>query len=211
MALNQIFNHFPRKIKNIKNEYSEKIILNWKYFAYLFLAIIFYAVFIIITNLVDKKNKIESQNFNSIIESKEFSNVSNFFLSKINSPYKEVEYLIQNNDSIEKILKKLKINSADIQSISNNLKEKKLTNIYAGRKLSLVLKKREDGSNTIVNLVYPVNNTLSIEIRKVQNNFDIKENVLQLYKKEVVIKNQIKNNLYSAAVDVGIEPNIYQF
>ncbi len=208
MALNQIFNHFPRKIKNIKNEYSEKITLNWKYFAYLFLAIIFYAVFIIITNLVDKKNKIESQNFNSIIESKEFSNVSNFFLSKINSPYKEVEYLIQNNDSIEKILKKLKINSADIQSISNNLKEKKLTNIYAGRKLSLVLKKREDGSNTIVNLVYPVNNTLSIEIRKVQNNFDIKENVLQLYKKEVVIKNQIKNNLYSAAVDVGIEPNI---
>ncbi len=208
MALNQIFNHFPRKLKNIKNEYSEKITLNWKYFAYLFLAIIFYAVFIIITNLVDKKNKIESQNFNSIIESKEFSNVSNFFLSKINSPYKEVEYLIQNNDSIEKILKKLKINSADIQSISNNLKEKKLTNIYAGRKLSLVLKKREDGSNTIVNLVYPVNNTLSIEIRKVQNNFDIKENVLQLYKKEVVIKNQIKNNLYSAAVDVGIEPNI---
>ena len=72
----------------------------------------------------------------------------------------------------------------------------------------MVLKKREDGSNTIVNLVYPVNNTLSIEIRKVQNNFDIKENVLQLYKKEVVIKNQIKNNLYSAAVDVGIEPNI---
>ena len=70
----------------------------------------------------------------------------------------------------------------------------------------MVLKKREDGSNTIVNLVYPVNNTLSIEIRKVQNNFDIKENVLQLYKKEVVIKNQIKNNLYSAAVDVGIEP-----
>ena len=82
MALNQIFNHFPRKLKNIKNEYSEKITLNWKYFAYLFLAIIFYAVFIIITNLVDKKNKIESQNFNSIIESKEFSNVSNFFFIK---------------------------------------------------------------------------------------------------------------------------------
>ena len=208
MALNQIFNHFPRKIKNIKNEYSEKITLNWKYFAYLFLAIIFYAVFIIITNLVDKKNKIESQNFNSIIESKEFSNVSNFFLSKINSPYKEVEYLIQNNDSIQKILKKLKINPADIQSISNNLKERKLTNIYAGRKLSVVLKKQEDGSNTIVNLVYPVNNTLSIEVRKVQNSFNIKENILQLYKKEVVVKNKIKNNLYSAAVNAGIEPNI---
>ena len=28
------------------------------------------------------------------------------FISKINSPYKEIKYLIQNNDSIEKILKK---------------------------------------------------------------------------------------------------------
>ena len=208
MALNQIFNLFPRKIKNIKNKYTEKIILNWKYFAYLLIAIIFYAIFVIVTNLVDKKNEIESQNFNSIVKSKEFSNISNFFLSKINSPYKEVEYLIQNNDSIQKILKKLKINQADIQSISSNLKERKLTNIYAGRKLSLVLKKQEDGSNTIVHLVYPVNNTLSIEVRKVQNSFSIKENILQLYKKEVVVKNQIKNNLYSAAVDAGIEPNI---
>ena len=208
MALNQIFNLFPKKIKNIKNEYNGKIILNWKYFAYLLVAIIFYAIFIIITNFVDKKNKIENQNIDSIMESKEFSNVSNFFLSKINSPYKEIEYLIQNNDSIEKILKKLKINNTDIQLISNNLKKRKLTNIFAGRKLTLVLKKQEDGSNTIVNLVYPVNNTLSIEVRKAQDSFSIKENILQLYKKEVVVKNQIRNNLYSAALDVGVEPNI---
>ena len=40
----------------------------------------------------------------------------------------------------------------------------------------------------LVNLLYPVNNTLSIEIRKSQNNFIIKENILKLYKKEVVIK-----------------------
>ncbi len=208
MALNQIFNLFPRKIKNIKNGYNGKKILNWKYFAYLLVAIIFYAIFIIITNFVDKKNKIESQNIDSIMESKEFSNVSNFFLSKINSPYEEIEYLIQNNDSIEKILKKLKINTTDIQLISNNLKKRKLTNIYAGRKLSLVLKKQEDGSNTIVNLVYPVNNKLSIEVRKAQDSFNIKENILQLYKKEVVVKNLIRNNLYSSALDVGVEPNI---
>ena len=207
MALNQIFNLFPRKIKSIKNEYTEKIILNWKYFAYLLIAIIFYAIFIIVSNLVDKKNELESQNFNSIVESEEFSNVSNFFFSKINSPYKEVEYLIQNNDSIQKILKKLKINPADIQSISNNLKERKLTNIYAGRKLSVVLKKQEDGSNTIVNLVYPVNNTTVLRSEK----FKIVLILKKIYSsciKEVVVKNKIKNNLYSAAVNAGIEPNI---
>ena len=36
----------------------------------------------------------------------------------------------------------------------------------------------------------------------------VKENILKLYKKEVVIKQTIKNNLYSSAIDAGVEPNI---
>jgi murein DD-endopeptidase MepM/ murein hydrolase activator NlpD len=143
-----------------------------------------------------------------IVTSKEFLNLSDYFLSKINSPYKEIKYLIQNNDSIEKILKKLDVNKNDIKIISNNLKQKKLTNIYAGRTLSIILKKLNDGSNTVVNLVYPVNNTLNIEIRKSQNNFIVKENILKLYKKEIVVKNKIKNNLYSSAIEADLEPNI---
>jgi len=158
--------------------------------------------------LIDQKNKIESQNLNSLIKSEEFSSLSGYFISKINSPYKEVKYLIQSNDSIEKILKKLDISANDIKIISRNLKEKNLTNIYADRTLSLVLKKLDDGSNTVVNLIYPVNNTLNIEIRKSHNDFIVKENILKLYKKEVVIKNKIKNNLYSSAIEAGIEPNI---
>ena len=70
------------------------------------------------------------------------------------------------------------------------------------------MKKLNDGSNSVINIVYPVNNTLSIEIRKSQNNFIVKENVLKLYKKEVVVKNEIKNNLYSSAVNAGLEPNV---
>ena len=85
-----------------------------------------------------------------------------YLISKINNPYEEVKYLIQNNDSIEKNLKKLKIKANDIKIISNNLKQKKLTNIYAGRTLLLVLKKLDDESNSVVNLIYPINNTLNI-------------------------------------------------
>ncbi len=208
MALNQIFNHFPKIIRNFKDDNFVRKKLNLKYFAYFFLVFVFYIIFIVISNLYEKKNNIESQNLNSIIESNEFSSVGNYFISKLKSPYKEVNYLIKNNDSIEKILKTLEINSSDIKIISNNLKQKKLTNIYAGRQLSIVIKKLDNGSNSVVNLIYPVNNTLSIEIRKTQNDFIIRENVLQLYKKEVVVKNEIKNNLYSAATEVNIEPNI---
>ena len=208
MPLNQIFNQFPKIFKHFKNTGRFYKLLSWKYFIYLFSILLFYSVFIIISNLIDRKKKIEDQNLNTVVKTEEFSKLSSYFISKINSPYKEVQYSIKKNDSIEKILKKYAIRANDIRIISNNLKQKNLINIYAGRKLSLVLKKLDDGSNTVVNLIYPINNTLSIEIRKNQNNFIIKENILQLYKKEVVIKNVIKNNLYSAAIDAGIEPNI---
>jgi len=208
MALNQIFNYFLKIFKTSKVGGGNYKVLSWKYFLYFFSIIIFFTIFVIISNLINHKNKLESQNLNSVVASKEFSNLSHYFLSKINSPYKEIEYLIQNNDSIEKILKKLDINSNDIKIISNNLKQKKLTNIYAGRTLSIVLKKLNNGSNTVVNLVYPINNTLSIEIRKNKDNFIVKENILKLYKKEVVIKNEIKSSLYSAAIKSKIEPNI---
>jgi len=157
---------------------------------------------------LNKKIEENKNNFTEITKSSEFSNLTNYFISKINSPYEEVSYTIKNNDTIEKILKNYKIKSIDIKKISTKLKEKKLSNIYSGRKLSLIYKKLEDKSNTVINLIYPVSNTSSIEIRSTQDNFQVKENILQLYKKEVVARNVIKNNLYSSAVAVNVEPNI---
>jgi len=158
--------------------------------------------------LINKKNIETKNNLTEIAESNGFSNLTNYFISKINSPYEEVNYVIKNNDTIEKILKNYSIKSDDIKKISTKLKEKDLSNIYSGRKLSLIYKKLEDSTNTVVNLIYPVSNTSSIEIRSTQNNFIVKENILQLYKKEVVVRNVITNNLYSSAVAVNVEPNI---
>ena len=170
--------------------------------------IIFSGVFFISFNLIHKKNTENISNFKEITENNEFLNLTNFFISKINSPYEEIEYVIKNNDTVEKILKKYKIRDEDIKKISLKLKEKKLANIYSGRKLSIILKKLEDGSKTIINFLYPINSTTSVEVRNIQNNFTVKENILQLYKKEVVVKKVITNNLYSSAVSSGVEPNI---
>jgi len=169
---------------------------------------IFSLVFFITSNLINEKNEQNKSNLKEITKTNDFLNLTNFLKSKINSPYEEVNYVIKNNDTVEKILKQFKVRNEDIRNISLKLKAKKLTNIYSGRKLSLILKKLEGGSNTIVNFVYPINNTTSVEIRKYQNSFLVKENILQLYRKEVVVKNFIKNNLYSSAVDSGIEANI---
>jgi len=210
MTLIQKINNFVRKKYNLFSIVSSKNlqIQNFKPIFLISFIIIFSGIFFISSNLIHKKNKENVNNIKEITENNEFSNLVNLFISEINSPYEEIEYVIKNNDTVEKILKKYKIRDEDIKKISLKLKEKKLTNIYSGRKLSIVLKKLEDGSKTIVNILYPINNTTSIEIRKAQDYFTVKENILQLYRKEVVVKNIITNNLYSSAISSGIEPNI---
>ncbi len=208
MAINQILENLLKLIKVKKVNNSLSFFKNLRLVLYLVTFSMFLLIFIFINDLINKKQVNESNNLSSVVKSEEFKNLGDYLVSKINSPYTEVEYLIQNNDSVEKILKKFNVNASDIKKISINLKEKKLTNIYKNRKLLIVLKQLEDKTNTVVNLVYPKSNTSNIEIRKSEDNFIIHENILQLYKKEVVVKNKIKNNLYSAAIEAGLEPNI---
>ena len=164
--------------------------------------------FFTISNVVSNKNVQNKNNVEDITRTNEFSNLTNFFISKINSPYKEIKYVIKNNDSIEKILKKIDVRNKDVKIISTKLKQKKLSNIYVGRELNIVLKKLPNESHTVVNLIFPISNTSSIEVRKSNDEFIIKENILRLNKREVVVKAVINNNLYSSAVKKGIEPNI---
>ena len=208
MTLNDFFNRFPKTqaIFRLKDDSFKSSYFN--YFLYPSIIVIFLTIFMVLINTFNEKKRSEIKNLNAVIETTEFKNLGHFLFSKINSPYTEIEYLIQNRDSVEKILKKFKINSIDTKNISKILKEKKLANIYAGRKLSLIIKKKDNKTNSVVNLIYPVNNTLSIEIRKNKDSFILKENFIKLNKKEVVLKGEIKNNLYSSAVEAGIEPNI---
>ena len=134
----------------------------------IFISVLFY----ISTNLINKKNISNTNNLKEISKNNEFYNLANFLISKLNSPYKEINYIIQKNDTVEKILKKFKVKNDDIREITIKLKEKKLANIYSGRKLSLILKKQENEFSTLVNLVYPISNTTSIIVRKSKNNYD---------------------------------------
>ena len=210
MAIIQFFSSFYKKNSNFLAILKKNKIGIFTFHPLIILSsiVFIFILFFITLNLVNSKNTSNRNNLKQVTNSGDFTNLTNYFISKINSPYKEVSYVIKNNDTIEKILKNYNIKNDDVKKISTKLKEKKLSNIYSGRKLSLIYKKLADQSNTVVNLIYPVSNTSSIEIRNTKNNFIVKENILQLYKKEVVVRNVIKNNLYSSAVDVGVEPNI---
>ena len=211
MTIIEIFNDFIRsKLKfRYDSKFSKVKNLNLNLVFLLVLISLVTITFFSVSNYISAKNlKNQKKNFKDLSNTDEFSNLTNYFISKISSPYGEIEYLIQKNDSIEKILNKFEMNNKDIKFISTKLKQKKLSNIYSGRKLKLVFKKLENNNKTVINLVYPISNTSSIEIRKYKDDYIVKENILKLYKKEVVVKSSIKNNLYNSAINSNIEPNI---
>ena len=126
MTLIQKIRNFVKKRYNLFSTISLKSIQikNSNPITLISIIFIFSGLFFVSSNLIDKKNKENSDNLKEISENNEFSNLANFFISKINSPYEEVEYVIKNNDTVEKILKKYEIRNEDIKKISLKLKEK---------------------------------------------------------------------------------------
>ena len=198
------FNLLQKKEPSIANFLRR----NWHTLSYTLVLISFFVIYSYTLSHLNNKSLKNEKNLEIFFKTGELLDIKKSYLSSLENPYSEFKYKIENNDSIEKILNKFRVNTKEINLIIEKLREKKLTNIYAGRELSIILKKSTDSKNTIVSILYPINNTLSVEIRKKKDKFTIKENILKLYKKEVVVKNTINNNLYSAATEVAIEPNI---
>ena len=210
MAIIEIFRNIfnKRSIVSIIYKVNKTKFENFKFLILLSFLILFTLAYFALSNIAKQKNEKNVENLNLVTNSNEFSKLTEYFISKINSPYKEIKYQIKNNDSIGKILKKYSIKDIEINEITTKLRKKKLSNIYTGRELSLILKKNEDQLNSVVNLIFPTSNTSSVEIRKFEDSFIVKENIVKLNKKEVVVKSIIRNNLYSSAINSGIEPNI---
>tara|TARA_B100000579_G_C22817452_1_gene848690 strand:+ start:234 stop:1550 length:1317 start_codon:yes stop_codon:yes gene_type:complete len=179
-----------------------------KYLLLLISVFLFLLFYILFSNQISQIISPQMDNIDDLAKLKRFEILKKYFIERYQSPYTKRKYTIQNNDSIEKILNNYDVKYSEIKSIVNDLKKKKLSNIYSGRELEIVIKKNDNEKNNIINIIYPVSNTLIVEIRRSPKGFNIKKNIIKLNKKEVVIKNTIRSNLYSSAVQVGIEPNI---
>ena len=191
-----------RKITSFLSFFNQK-----KYPFYFFIIGIFFVVYAVFLNQIKHHTELKKDNFNFFLESEEFNNVKDFFFENISSPYKEFNHVVENNDTLEKILKKYKINNAEINNLISEIIKKKLSNISAGADIKIITKE-EKGSRQIVSLFYPINAITSVEVKRNKNIFDISKIILQLDRKEVVVSNTIKNNLYSSAVEAGVEPNV---
>ena len=178
-----------------------------KYPFYFFILVFFFIVYALILSQIKSYTKFKENNFNSFLKSEEFSNIKGFIFENIKSPYKEFNYTVENNDTLEKVLKKYDISNADINNLISEIIRKKLTNISPGAQIQIIIKKEKE-INKIISLFYPVDAITSVEVKRNKTKFNISKVVLKLNKKEVVLSNVIKNNLYSSAMEAGIEPNI---
>ena len=197
-----IFITLKKKIALFVNFLNKK-----KYLFYFFLIVVIFFVYAVILNQIKLHTELKENNLNSFLKSNEFNNVKNFISENIKSPYKEYNYIVQNNDTLEKILKKYNIDNTEINKIASAIIKKKLSNIYAGTEIKIVTKEEKE-TNKIISLVYSVDAITSVEIKRSKDKFNVAKIVLKLKKKEIVLSNSIKNNLYSSAVKAGIEPNI---
>ena len=194
---------------SLKKNPENNIFAIKKYVTYLTSFLVFFFIYIFFSNQIETSNEMKEKKLVNLVGSYEFKNFKNFFLQSLKSPYSEYKYTIKTNDSIEKILRNFNVESNEIKQIVNKLKEKKLMNIYAGREVSIIVKKTSEKENSVVSIFYPISNVLKVTVRKDEDaGYIATKNIIRLTKKEVVIKNSIKDNLYSSAIKAGVEPNI---
>ena len=178
-----------------------------KYLFYSFLLLLFFTIYVLILNQIKNYAELKQNNFNTFLKSSEFNSIKNYIFKNLNSPYQEFTYTVQNNDTIDKVLRKFDVNVNDIKNITAQIANKKLSNIFINTEIRIITKE-DQGINKLVSFFYPVDEITSVEVKRNKDEFVVNKNILKLEKQEVVLSNSIKNNLYSSAVEVGVEPNI---
>ena len=155
---------------------------------------------------ITKKSEITEKS-NSAADLKTFKE---FLLNQIISPFINLNYEIKKGDTIEKILKKNKIKNSDIQTVINKYKKYGNPNqLLIGNKIKIIIEKNTaPNKNSLINFSVPVTKSTTISISKSEENkFVSKKIITKLYKKKILSENIIKNNLYSSAVNVNINPD----
>ena len=169
--------------------------------------LVFFIYSAIAYNSILEKKRIES--IDSFLSNNQTILLKNYILNQVKSPYLEYDYIIKDSDTIEKILKKFSIKNDEITFIVKKIKKMNLSNIAPNQKINFILKKGKDSKNIeIVKINYPLSKTTFVQIDKRKEKIEIKKNITELFKKDIIVESKISNSLYSSAVKAGIEPNI---
>ena len=105
MTFIHYFSDFLRKQVSFKplSKLNKIRIININPIILIFFVVFSSVVFFSISNFVAKKNIEEQKNISSVTKSSEFSIFTKYLVSKITSPYKEVNYQIKKSLSMQRL------------------------------------------------------------------------------------------------------------
>ena len=144
------------------------------------------------------------------VKESDYKTFKKFLLDQIKSPFINVDYEINKGENIQKILKKYKIKDHDIQKVIQEYKKfGKPNQLLIGNKIHIIIKKGlSEKKNSIIKFSVPITKSTTIEIAKNEENKIIAKKIItKLYKRKILSENIIKNNLYSSAIEVKINPD----
>jgi murein DD-endopeptidase MepM/ murein hydrolase activator NlpD len=158
----------------------------------------------------DQKIRKRSEIINDTNKIEDLETFKKFLFSKINSPFTNLNYEIKKGDTIQKVLKKLKVKNHEIQILINQYKKYGNPNyLSAGTKINVILEKQlSSNENSLVKFVIPISKSTTIAISKNEENKIVSKKIItKLYKRKTLAENIINKNLYSSAIKADINPD----
>jgi len=158
----------------------------------------------------DQKITKKSELIKNVNEESDLKKFKKFLLNQIKSPFINLNYEINKGDTIQKILRKYKVQNSEIQRVINQYKKfGKPNQLLVGQKIDIIIKKEAaTKKNSIIKFSVPITKSTTIEITKNEENEIISKKIItKLYKKKILSENIIKNNLYSSAIEARVNPD----
>ncbi len=185
---------------------------SWDKSKYFILSAIFITTVLLLTVVYKSDEKIikKSSTFAISYENSDLKTFKEFLINQIKSPFTNLNYEIKKGDTIQKILKKLKVKNNDIQNTIIQYKKYGNPNkLLVGNKIDIIIEKSlSTNKNTIVKFSVPITKSTTIAITKNEDNKIVSNKIItKLYKRKVLSENIIKKNLYSSAMEVNINPD----
>ena len=179
-----------------------------KYFQFIsFLLLVLLIALLISYNSFNKKNKIGL--FEKTLENIYLKNTVNSIIKNLKPRFETINYRIQTGDTLAKVLNKINISKNEKKKILKKvLKLKLVNNLKKNHKISFKIDKKEP----IKILEFSIQTSKTKSILFIRNNisdeFDSIEIEKDLKKNLAYKEAEITSSLYSAAVEIGIQPNV---
>ncbi len=185
---------------------------NWARYKYFLISGVIITLFLVTTIINKNEGKVEvkTTNIGKNNERNDLNIIKDFLISKIKSPFININYEIKKGDTIQKILKKYKVKNRDIQTVVTQYKKySNPNNLLAGNKIDIIVEKNPlEDSSFLIKFSVPITKSTTILIVKNEEDKIVSKKIItKVYKKKTLTENIIKNNLYSSAVEAKINPD----